>query len=96
MQSVCGGSKFVRLGDGQGFMEKFKNLISLLDFIATSFHCVRRNLSRFLPKLSFDKNLVENPKSFVFETISGFCSSLLGELILTYQFLKIHFIFSLE
>jgi hypothetical protein len=43
-----------------------------MDFIATFFHCVRRNLPRFLQKLSFDNNLAKKPKSSVFETISGF------------------------
>jgi hypothetical protein len=78
---VCGGSRFARLGDGQGFMEKIKIFISLMDFIETFFHCVRRKSPRFLQKLSFDKNLAEKPKSSVFEMISGFCSSLLVELI---------------
>jgi hypothetical protein len=63
----------VALGDGQGFMEKFKVFISLMEFIATFFHCVRRTLPRFLQKLSFDKNLVKKPKSSIFETIFGFC-----------------------
>ena len=81
MPSVCGGSRFARLGDGQGFVEKLQNLISLMDFIATFFHCVRRNLPRFLQKLSFDKNLAEKPKSSFFETIFVFCSSLPVELI---------------
>jgi hypothetical protein len=70
--SVCGGSRFAGLGDGQGFMKKFKNFISLMYFIETFFHCVRRTLPRFLHKLSFDKKLAEKPKSSVFETISGF------------------------
>ena len=73
----------MRLGNGQGFMEKFQILISLMDFIATFFHCVRRKSPRFLQKLSFDKNLAEKPKSSVFEMIYGFCSSLLVELIST-------------
>ena len=81
MPSVCAGSRFVRLGDGQGFTEKFHFFISLMDFITTFFHCVRRNLPRFLQKLSFDKKLAEKPKSSVFEMISRFCSSLLLELI---------------
>ena len=71
----------MRLGDGQGFMEKLNFLISIMDFITTFFHCVRRNLPRFLQKLSFDKNFAEKPKSFVFETISRFCSFLLVDLI---------------
>ena len=96
MSSVCGGRGFTRLGDGQGFMEKFQFFISPMDFIATFFHCVRRNLPRFLQKLSFDKNLAEKPKSFVFETISGFFSSILLELISTFQILKFLFIFSLD
>ena len=69
------------LGDGQGFMTKFQKLISIRESIATFFHCVRRTLPRFLQKLSFDRNLAEKPKSSVFETISGFCSYLLVELI---------------
>ena len=83
VSSVCGGSRFIRLGDGQGFMEKFQFSISLLEFIATFFHYIRRNLPRFLQKLSFDKNLAEKPKSFVFETIYGFCSFLIVEFIST-------------
>ena len=96
MSSVCGDSRFARLGDGQGFMEKFQFLISLMDFITTFIHYVRRNLPRFLQKLSFDKNLAKKPKSSVFETIYGFCSFLLLELISTFQIVKIHWNFSLE
>ena len=96
MPSVCEGSKFAGLGDGQGFMEKFQVLISLMEFIATFFHCVRRTLPRFLQKLSFDKNLAEKPKSSIFETIYGFCSFILVEIISTFQILKIHWNFSLE
>ena len=84
------------LGDGQGFMKKFQNLISLMEFIATFFHCVKRNLPRFLQKLSFDKNLAKKPKSSVFETIYGFCSFILVELISTFQIVKIHWNFFLE
>ena len=79
--SVCEGSRFAGLGDGQGFMKKFQNFISRMEFIATFFHCVRRTLPRFLQKLSFDKNLAEKPKSSVFETISGFCSFILVDPI---------------
>ena len=96
VSSVCGGCRFERLGDGQGFMKKLQNFISLMDFIETFFHCVRRTFPRFLQKLSFDKNLAEKPKSSVFKTISGFCSFLLVELISTFQILKFHWIFSLE
>ena len=71
----------MRLGDGKGFMEKIQFFISLMDFITTFFHCVRRNSPQFLQKLSFDKNLAEKPKSSVFETITGFCSFPLVELI---------------
>ena len=53
VSSVCGGSRFVRLGAGWGFTEKFQILISLMDFIATFFHCVRRTLPRFLQKIEF-------------------------------------------
>ena len=83
VSSVCEGSRFVRLGDGQGFEEKLKFFISIMEFIETLFHYGRRNLPRFLQKLSFDKNLAEKPKSSVFETIFGFCSYLLLEIIST-------------
>ena len=83
MLLVCEGSRFARLGDGRGFMEKFQIFISLMDIIEYFFHCVRRKSPRFLQKLSFDKNLAEKPKSFVFETISGFYSFLLMDLIST-------------
>ena len=69
------------LGDGQCFMEKFLFFISLMDFIATFFHCVRRKSPRFLQKLSFDKNFAEKPKSSIFEMIYGFYSFILLELI---------------
>ena len=85
MSPVCGGSRFVGLGDGQGFMEKLQDFISLMEFIETFFHCVRRTLPRFLQTLSFDKKLAEKPKSSVFKTISGFCSSILVELISAFQ-----------
>ena len=52
-----------------------------MDFIATFFHCVRRTLPRFLQKLSFDKKLAEKPKSSVFETIYGFCSIFVVDII---------------
>ena len=71
----------MRLGDGQCIMEKFQFFLTLMDFITNFFHCVIRTLPRFLQKLSFDKKLAEKPKSSVFETISGFCSFLLLELI---------------
>ena len=94
--SVCGGSRFAMLGDGWGFMEKLKFFISLMEFIASFFHCVRRKSPRFLQKLSFDKNLAEKPKSSDFETIYGFFSSILVELISTYQIFKFLFIFPLK
>ena len=96
MSLVCQGSRFARLGDGQGFAEKFQIFISIMDFIAAFFHCVKRKSPRFLQKLSFDKNLAEKPKSSDFETISGFFSSLLVDLISTLQILKFHWIFFLE
>ena len=83
MSLVCGGTRFAGLGDSQDFLEKFQIFISLMEFIATFLHCVRRNLPRFLQKLSFDKKLAEKPKSSVFETIYGFCSSLIVEFIST-------------
>ena len=79
--SVCEGSRFTGLGDGQGFVEKFQIFISLIDFIADFFHCVRRKSPQVLQKLSFDKNLAEKPKSSDFETISGFFSSLIVDII---------------
>ena len=33
--SVCEGSKFMGLGDGQFFAVKFQDFISLMEFIAT-------------------------------------------------------------
>ena len=78
------------LGDGQGFVEKFQFFISLMEFITTFFHGVRRTLPRFLQKLSFDKNLAEKRKSSVFEMISRFCSFILVELISAFQIFKIH------
>jgi hypothetical protein len=60
VSSVCGDSRFARLEDGQGFVEKLKILISLIDFIVDLFHCVRRNSPRFLQKLSFDKIWLKN------------------------------------
>jgi hypothetical protein len=81
VSSVCGGSRFARLGDGRYFVENFQIFIPLMEFISYFFHCVKRKSPRFLQKLSFDKNLAEKPKSSDFETISGFCSSLLLELI---------------
>ena len=86
----------MRLGDGRGFTKKFKIFISLMDFIASFFHCVRRKSPRFLQKLSYDKNLAAKSKSSDFEMISGFCSSLLVELISTYKIFKFPFIFPLE
>ena len=67
-----------------------------MDFIEPFFHYVKRKSPRFLQKLSFDKKLVEKPKSSVFEMIFGFCSYILVELIKTSQIFKFHFIFSLE
>ena len=81
MPSVCEGSRLARLGDVRGFIKKLQIFISLIYFFATFFHCFRRKSPRFLQKLSFDKNLAEKSKSSDFETISGFCSSLLVEII---------------
>ena len=81
MSSVCGGSRFARLGDGQGFAEKFQIFMFIMDFISTFFHCVRQILPRFLRKLSFDTKLAKKSNFSDFETISGFCSSLLVESI---------------
>ena len=53
VSSVCGGSRFARIGDGQGFVEKLKFFISLMEFIAAFFHCVRRKSPRFLQKTEF-------------------------------------------
>ena len=86
----------MRLGDGQGFMEKFQIFISLMEYITTCFHCVRRKSPRFLQKLSFDKNLAEKPKSSIFEMIYGFCSYLIVELISALHILKLHLILSLQ
>ena len=96
MPSGCGVSRFKRIGDGRGFVEKFQILISLMYFITYFVHRVRRKSPQFLQKLSFDKNLVEKPKSSDFETIFGFFSFILVELISTFQILKFHWIFSLE
>ena len=96
MPSVCGGSRFVRIGDGQGFSEKFQFFTSLMEFISIFFHCVRRKSDQFMQKMSFDKNLAENPKSSIFEMISRICSSLLVDLISTFQIFKFHWICSLE
>ena len=76
VSSVCEGSRFVELGDGQGFTKKIQEFISLLDFITTQKHRVRPTLPRFLQKLCFDTKLAEKPNFFDFETIYGFCSSL--------------------
>ena len=81
MPSVCGGSRFAELGDGKGFMTKLQKYISLMEFIATFFHRVKRILPRFLQKLSFDTKLAEKPNFSDFETISGFCSYLLVDSI---------------
>jgi hypothetical protein len=81
VSSVCGGSRFAGLGDGKFFMTKFQNFIYIMDVIIIFFHCVKRTLPQFLQKLSFEKNLAEKTKSSVFETIFGFCSFLLVDLI---------------
>ena len=77
-------------------MEKFQLFISLLDFIETFFHYVRQILLRFLRKLSFDTKLAKKPNFSDFETIFGFCSSLLVDSNSTFQIYKIHYNFSLE
>ena len=61
--------------------KNFNFFLSLMEFITTFFHYVKRTLPRFFQKLSFDKNLAEKPKSSVFETIYGYCSFILVELI---------------
>ena len=86
----------MRLGDGKVFLEKLHFFISLMEFIVAFFHCVRRKSPRFLQKLSFDKNLAEKPKSSIFETIYGFCSFIIVELISTFQIFKINWNCSLE
>ena len=79
VSSVCEGIKFMGLGDDQGLMEKLQDFISLMEFIATFFHCVKRTLPQFLQKQCFETKLAEKPKFSNFETISGFYSSLLVE-----------------
>ena len=53
MSSVCGGSRFAGLGDCQGFVENFQCFISLMDFIANFFHCVRKNFASIFAKTEF-------------------------------------------
>ena len=96
MPSVCGGSRFARLRDGQGFMAKFQIFIPLMDFITYFFTMSEENHLDLCKKLSFDKNLAKRPKSSDFETISGFCSSLIVELISNFQIFKFNWTFSLE
>ena len=69
---VCECSRFVGLGDGQGFIEKLQIFISLMEFNSTLFHCVKQIFPRFLRKLSFDTKLAEKPNFSDFEMISGF------------------------
>ena len=71
MPSICGGSKFVRLGDGQGFSEKFQIFISLMYFITIFFHYVKRKSPRFLQKLSFDKISLKNQNPLFFKRLLG-------------------------
>ena len=63
------------------FLKIYKFFISTIEFITAFFHCDRRKSPRFLQKLSFDQNLAEKSESSDFETISGFCSFILVDII---------------
>ena len=64
--SVCEGSRFSGLGDSQGSMTKFQDLISLMGFITTFFHYVGRTFPRFLKRLEFWQKIGWKPKIFRF------------------------------
>jgi hypothetical protein len=50
--SVCGVSRFMGLGDDQGFMEKFQVFISLMDFFAF-FSLCQANFASIFAKTEF-------------------------------------------
>ena len=70
--SVCEGSKLAGLGDVRGFVKKFQVFISLIEFVATSFHCFRRKSPWFLRKLSFDKIWLKNQNPPISKRFLGF------------------------
>ena len=51
--SVCKGSRFAGLGDGQYFMEKLQDSLSLMDFIATFFSLCQKNFASIFVKTEF-------------------------------------------
>ena len=53
VSSVYEVSKFVGLGDGQGFMEKFQVFISLMEFNATFFSLCQENFASIFVKTEF-------------------------------------------
>ena len=67
-----------------------------MEFITTLKHSFSWNLPWFPWNFSFQVNLVEKSIFSVFETISGYCSSIWMDSNSTWKFSKIHENFSLE
>jgi hypothetical protein len=93
--SVCEGARVTRIGEDKILKSKLQILIPVIEFIAAQKVSFSSKLPRFSKNFSFQANLDENSNSSVFETISGFCSSLRVNYVSTLQYSRIHDNFSL-
>ena len=72
VSSVSEGSRFAGLGDGQGFMEKFKYFISLMEFIATFFTVTSKFCLDFCENWVLTQNWLKNQTSLISKRFLGF------------------------
>jgi hypothetical protein len=73
---VCEGARIERIREDQVLKIQIKIFIPLIDFISAHNLSFSSKLPRFSRNFIIRANLAENSNSFVFEMISGFCSSL--------------------
>ena len=94
--SICESACFTGLGDGPIFKSKIIFLTLIFYFIAAPMLSFNSNLPRCSKNFISWANLVENLISYVFETISEFCSSHRLNSMSTFRISRIHDNFSLE
>ena len=93
---VCEGVIFAGLGENKIYKYKTQNFIPIMEFITIQNRCLNANLPRFSCHFSFQGNLAEKSIFSIFETISGFFSSLQMYSNKYLQISKIHDNFSLD
>ena len=70
--SVCEGSKFIGLGEVQGFKSKLQNFIPFMEFITVWNHSFISIFTGFQQKLSSEQNLLKNQTSLFSKRFLGF------------------------